>query len=54
MRYGSEPDILFRRSETGIERTVATIELREARIPPERSKDLGPCRRALKRHLPTA
>ena len=54
MRYGSEPDILFRRSETGIERTVATIELREVRIPPERSKDLGPCRRALKRHLPTA
>ncbi len=28
MRYGSEPDVLFRHSENGIERTVATIEIK--------------------------
>ena len=28
MRYGSEPDILFRHSENDIERTVATIEIK--------------------------
>ena len=41
MRYGSEPDILFRRSEGGIERTVATIEIKGGKDPAGALERLG-------------
>ena len=41
MRYGSEPDVLFRHSENGIERTVATIEIKGGKDPAGALERLG-------------
>ena len=41
MRYGSEPDILFRQSENDIERTVATIEIKGGKDPAGALERLG-------------
>ncbi|MDE2716243.1 MAG: XcyI family restriction endonuclease [Chloroflexota bacterium] len=41
MRYGSEPDVLFRHSENDIERTVATIEIKGGKDPAGALERLG-------------
>ena len=41
MRYGSEPDVLFRHRENGIERTVATIEIKGGKDPAGALERLG-------------
>lgn len=41
MRYGSEPDILFRRRENGVDRTVATIEIKGGKDPAGALERLG-------------
>ncbi len=41
MRYGSEPDILFRHCDKGMERTVATIEIKGGKDPAGALERLG-------------
>ena len=54
MRYGSEPDILFRREMSGIVRDVATIEIKGGKDPAGALERLALCRRASRLRLRTA
>ena len=46
MRYGSEPDILFRHDRNGIEQTVATIEIKGGKDPAGALERLGAMRKS--------
>ncbi len=41
MRYGSEPDILFQHTESGVDRVVATIEIKGGKDPAGALERLG-------------